>query len=334
MKKKISNKKVLITGAGSLIGQGVIKLIKNYKYSFKIVGADYFKISTGLFWCNKAYILPDILDKNITEKIWINSIIKIISKEKIDLILPCADFEIPLFSKYKDFLYENFKTIVLVSNLSLVNNCMDKWKTVNLLKKIGYNYPESHIFNNPDNINVKLRYPLIVKPRKGSTSKDVYKVKNKIELIKAIKKCNSPIIQEFLEGDEYTCGSLYLNEKVITVISLKRTLKNGNTSIAYSQNNKIVNNYIYNLTVLLKPNGPMNFQLKLTKNGPVIFEINPRFSGTTPIREKFGVNEFEAIYNSLYLNRKYNYQIKKGIVIRYFEDLLIQNTDLNKIKKI
>jgi len=54
--KKISNNKFLITGAESLIGQGVIKLIKNYKYSFKIVGADYFKISTGLFWCNKAYI--------------------------------------------------------------------------------------------------------------------------------------------------------------------------------------------------------------------------------------------------------------------------------------
>ena len=43
--------------------------------------------------------------------------------------------------------------------------------------------------------------------------------------------------------------------------------------------------------------GATNFQLKLTKKGPVIFEINPRFSGTTHIRSLFGLNEIDIILN-------------------------------------
>ena len=64
VKKNIKN--ILITGAGSLIGQGVIKVIrKNSLSNNYIIGADYVNKSVGLQWCDKSYFLPDILDKKI-----------------------------------------------------------------------------------------------------------------------------------------------------------------------------------------------------------------------------------------------------------------------------
>ena len=43
----------------------------------------------------------------------------------------------------------------------------------------------------------------------------------------------------------------------------------------------------------------------------MIFEINPRFSGTTPIREKFGLNEYTAISKTLFSRQKFYYKLKK-----------------------
>ena len=67
------------------------------------------------------------------------------------------------------------------------------------------------------------------------------------QLKNAIKNCQSPIIQEYLKGDEYTCGVIFLKNKLISVICLRRQLKNGNTSIAFLEKNLILDNYISNV---------------------------------------------------------------------------------------
>ena len=86
----------------------------------------------------------------------------------------------------------------------------------------------------------------------------------------------------------------------------------------------IFDDFIVDITKHLKPYGPTNFQLRLTEKGPTVFEINPRFSGTTPIRTMFGINEVEVIVNAV-LFGKMPQKIKKkrGIVMRYFENQFV-----------
>ena len=134
------------------------------------------------------------------------------------------------------------------------------------------------------------------------------------------------IIQEYLKGldREYTCGATFIEDEVLTIISLRRTLKNGNTQQAFCEKTDIIDKYIKNLTLSIKPFGPINFQLRLTDRGPVVFEINPRFSGTTPMRALFGVNEVEAVIKKLISSEPTNnYKEKDGVVIRYFENQYI-----------
>ena len=84
----------------------------------------------------------------------------------------------------------------------------------------------------------------------------------------------------------------------------------------------------------MKPYGPMNFQLKFTKNGPMIFEINPRFSGTTPIREKFGLNEYTAISKTLFSRQKFYYKLKKGVVIKYLDEFFTSKKKFEDVRSI
>ena len=52
---------ILVTGAGSLLGQGIIKTINKSKIKTKIIGTDYFDTAIGLYWVKKGYLLADVL---------------------------------------------------------------------------------------------------------------------------------------------------------------------------------------------------------------------------------------------------------------------------------
>ena len=325
--------KVLVTGVGSLIGQGIVKSIKKSSIKYRIFGTDYFSSAVGLYWVDRGYILPDILKSDISEKVWLDYFCKILIDNHIDIVLPGLDFEIPLLAKYKSLIEKKTQSKVVVSSENVVNIANDKWKTVEYLKQNSFEYPKSTLPENIEEFMTLCDYPYIVKPRFGHTSENVFLVKNNSELRDALKRCDMPIVQEYLNkvDMEYTCGAVYMNEKVISVISLRRILKNGNTQIAFSEQADEINKYITKITNKIKPTGPINFQLRMTDNGPVIFEINPRFSGTTPIREIFGINEVEATIESI-LNYeiKIKQPIKKGVVIRYFEDQYIPLVEYEK----
>ena len=68
---------------------------------FKIIGTDYFPHSVGLYWVDKGYLLPDVLRPEVNEEDWLGALIKIINQEKIDILLPGLDFEIPILTRLK-----------------------------------------------------------------------------------------------------------------------------------------------------------------------------------------------------------------------------------------
>jgi len=320
---------ILVTGAGSLLGQGIIKTINKSKIKTKIIGTDYFDTAIGLYWVKKGYLLPDVLKKSNLNK-WLKEIVKICNKEKIDILIPGLDFETSILSKHKSLIEEKTKSKILVSSPNVLKVCNDKWETIKFLQKNKFLFPKSTL---PYNLNQFLKhnkFPLIVKPRFGSTSNNIFMVHNRVELKNSLQNCKKPIIQEIVgnQKNEYTCGSVFIENEVLTTIALKRKLKNGNTIIATHIKNNSLNAFIKKITNKLEPYGPTNFQLKLTKKGPVIFEINPRFSGTTHIRSIFGLNEIDIILNKIYnLNiRKSN--LRYGTIIRYYEDFFIRNKNL------
>ena len=61
--------------------------------------------------------------------------------------------------------------------------------------------------------------------------------------------------------------------------------------------------------------GPLNIQLRLSEDGvPVPFELNVRFSGTTPMRARFGFCDVEAMLREVLLHQKIDncFHIRNG----------------------
>ena len=325
MKNKIN---IAVTGVGSLIGQAIIKSIQrsDLKDKIDIIGFDYFKDTVGGFWIDEKYILPDILKPGVTHQEWVDVIVKVIIEKDVKLLFVGVDFELPILAKYKQDIERKTGAIVLVSSTEVIKIADDKFLTYQFLKKNGLYHPQSYLTENLDYNN--LNYPLIVKPRKGERSRGVHKINDQSHLLKVINEVEKPIIQECVgnDVDEFTCGTIYLNDEIKEIIVLRRSLKEGNTFISNYRNNfpEIITSYLKEVAECLKPFGACNFQLRLDDNGlPKIFEINSRHSGTTYIRSLFGFKEIEYIINFLLFNKETKFELKEGTVVRYFDEFFV-----------
>ena len=317
-----------ITGTGSLIGQAIIKSIimseSNSDYNW--IGVDYFNETVGSLFCKKNYILPDIYKSKSLSNDWISEIIKIIKKEKLSILFSGVDFELLLLSQNKQYIESKTDCTVIVSNPEVIKTCNDKYKTYQFLKNNKLSFPKTYL---PDNVDYSIiKYPVIVKPRIGARSRDVFLVNSIDDLKKKIMAVNNPIIQENI-GDiysEYTCAVIFIDNKVYNSIVLKRTLKDGNTFISEHSLNfdPKIKDYVNAIAKKLKPYGSCNFQLRVDNDGiPKLFEINPRHSGTTYIRSLFGYNEIIFLIKKILEKKSIKFDLVEGKAIRYFEEKLI-----------
>jgi len=324
----VNKTKVGVTGTGSLIGQAIIKSMCRSDLSdrLEVVGFDYFRDTVGSFWCERNYVLPDVLYPENKQK-WEAMIFEVLKKEKLSLLFIGVDFELLLFSRLRGAIEEKTGCKVVVSDEKTINIGNDKYLTYKFLKEHGLNYPETHL---PSETDIsKLRYPRILKPRVGARSKDVYVVKSSEELLQKMRLVKEPIVQEMI-GDkhsEYTCGVLCFDDKLVSSIVLHRYLKEGNTCIAEYRNDydRRIYNYVEKITLQLKPNASCNMQLRTDPSGePYLFEINPRFSGTTYIRSLFGYKEVEYTIKHLLGMKTGPFHLRTGRAYRYYEEKLLE----------
>jgi carbamoyl-phosphate synthase large subunit len=315
-----------ITCIGSLLGQGIVKSIKKSSLAneISIIGFEYFSGTISSYWVDPVHIMPDILKPDVSEDSYIETLITHIRNHEIKILFIGMDFELSMMAKYKQRIYEKSKCIVVVSGAEVIEISNDKYKTYNFLKRNSLYYPKTWLPAEVDEVI----YPVIVKPRIGERSRGVSVVKNRADLGKALTGIKNPIIQEKIGSRdmEYTCGLIFLDGKIKTNICLRRNLRDGNTSVAYHSTDTpaCIYSYVEKIAKLLEPFGPCNFQLRTDKEGiPKLFEINARFSGTTPIRALFGLNEVEYVISYLINRKESSFDLRYGKVIRYMEEKYI-----------
>lgn len=313
-----------VTGTGSLIGQAIIKSLKlsDLMDRVSLVGMDYFQGTIGSYWTDRNHLLPDILKPGVTEAEWLAHLSQIIRKEHLDYLFVGVDFELPVLAENKTKLLEDTGCVVVVSDPDVIRIGDDKFLTNQFLVEHGIPAPKTLLFE--DYREGGIEFPCIVKPAVGARSRGVSIVKNLDELKAAVLSIKAPIIQELI-GDpscEYTCGVVCLNGEVKGIISLRRNLKEGNTSDAYYDGplNRI-DEYVRHVAGCLKPMGACNFQLRTDQEGnPKLFEINPRHSGTTFMRALFGFNEVEYILKSLMGESVPEFKLRTGLVKRFYDE--------------
>ena len=320
--------KVLVTGAGGGVGQGIIKSLKMINdLEIKIIAADMNVKAAGLYSGDIACLVQACNADDYLE-----SLGRIFERELVEYYFPGTDVELGFCAKNKNIIFEKFGVRTVISSPEAVNIADNKYNTYLFLKENGFSYPKTMW---ADNVNFSdLKYPLIVKPAVGCRSIGVFEVNNKNDLMKCITGGEYLLIQE-LVGDlesEYTCTVVKVCSEISPVLALRRVLRSGDTFRAEPVKNLVIEKYIHDVAMKLDIEGGCNFQLRLDHMGvPKIFEINCRFSGTTPFCAQLGFNPVE-----FYLKKRLSLDYQPHIdydsyILRYWSEVIVKKAVINNL---
>ena len=94
----------MITCVGGELSPTSINFLKNSSYNIKVIGTDLSSKAIGKHFCDKFYKVPKSSSKN-----YVKHILKIATKNKINIIIPTSDEESLALSKEKDvFIKKKF----------------------------------------------------------------------------------------------------------------------------------------------------------------------------------------------------------------------------------
>src|SRR5262245_18449593 len=107
--------KILVTGAGALLGQGVIRALQASTLKPRTVAVDPSPLAAGLYWADSAHLVPmagapDYLDR----------LGDVLRRERVDAVLVGTDVELTVLAAHRQEIADVFGARVVVSSPEVV----------------------------------------------------------------------------------------------------------------------------------------------------------------------------------------------------------------------
>jgi carbamoyl-phosphate synthase large subunit len=328
----------LVTSAGGIIAQGIIKSLnlaneeKDNPVKYRIIGADMSPDAPGLYRADNGVVVPPASSADYTDYV-----IKLCRKRGIKAIFVGSDSELLTVAGAQTQIERESTARVLVGPIDIISKARDKWKMFEFCKISDLQHAASALPPNREEFASEFGFPLVVKPREGFGSVHFNIVKNKEEMdlsIQAIENAGwHAILQEFLTGDEFTTGitSDTSGKKIMSSISIRKKIKHGQTYKAFVDDFPLIRESAEKFANKLGAKGAINVQAKLQGDKPVIFEVNPRFSASCPIRAVAGINEPDIVFRNEILEEEICVKTyRKMLCMRYWNEVYIPMSTYEK----
>jgi carbamoyl-phosphate synthase large subunit len=325
----VSTISVMVTGvAGGSVGEQIIKSLKMSSLSLKLIGVDSRAISKGFKSVDFAHIVP-----MATSPDYIPSLIKLCRDYNVQVLFPGSEAELIVIGKNRSKL-EAEGVLVPINRQDVIETCLDKNKTMDFILANGFDCPRSVTIRSVSDAEGIDFYPVVIKPSVGGGgSKDILIAQSNDELVLfctyMLKLYPEFIVQEYIgtTDSEFTVGVIHsLDGDFINSIAVKKsilTALNNRIKIKNRTNNKklgetlaissgISEGYIgtysevtsvcEKIAKALGVVSAINIQCRFFEGKVYVFEINPRYSGTTSLRALAGYNEPEIMIRKHILN--------------------------------
>jgi carbamoyl-phosphate synthase large subunit len=318
---------VLVTGVGSgSTGEQVYRALhhgrRRYRIAVSNVDLGRSIVATGA----RRIVLPAADDPSYLE-----ALAEAANALDMRFIVPGSDAELVRVAAGRETLARLTPAIPLVNDPATIAVCLDKGATAAALARAGLRAPRTLDCTTVEGVldgiaRERLAYPLILKPRRGGGSADVFLAQDAEELryhaTRVLRGGAAAIVQEYV-GDpnsEYTVGVLHRPDGTLAgSFALRRDLRSLLSTRSRAQNRTgraelgshlvvssgfsqgevddfpEVRAQAEQVAAAVGSRGPLNVQGRLVGSELVVFEVNPRFSGTEAMRAMSGWNAPEAL---------------------------------------
>jgi len=324
-------KNILITSIGRRVQltRAFVQAIENLGCGGKIITVDAGNYVPAAHFSHFHIKVPGFDSKE-----YIPSLLDICRKQRVGLLIPLHEKEFAVLDQAKEEFSKN-ETVVMLSSKEVLDICKDKYLTYLFFKEHNINtiptyYPEA-IKSLGD-----LSFPLFIKPRTGMGSTNSFRINNNGEMAFFLEHVSDPIVQEYIEGIEYTMDVLNdLNGQCITVVPRERIeVRSGEVSKSRTTKDWDLINKTKTIAEALGGVGPLTIQAFKKENGEIVFiEINPRFGGGVPLAIKAGVN-YPALLAEIMSGQRVRPRLGEFrnnlYMLRYDEAIYLEKEDVEK----
>jgi len=317
------NDNILITSAGKRVT--LIRIFQQSvrkKYpSAKVFSTDmYPNLAPACIISDNYFKVPKITESN-----YIDFLMEICIKNKIRVIIPTIDTELLILAENKT-LFQNNGVEPIVSNPHFITICRDKRDTCDYFQNLNIPTPKLIDKHNP-------KYPLFAKPYDGSSSKEIYIIKNKNELTTEILNNPKLIFMEYINKEEYkefTVDMYYgRDNKVKSIVPRERIeVRAGEINKGYTRKNYLVDFLKKRMNYLPGVVGCICIQLfyRELDNDVMGIEINPRFGGGYPLSFYAKADFPSSIIKEYFLDESIDYSdywLNNTLMLRYDDEIII-----------
>ena len=269
---------VLITAASRRV-----PLVQAFKTALRSLGVpgtvivtDVNPLSPAVHFGGRAYRVPLATDPS-----YIDELLAICQAERVRLVIPTIDDELAVFGASRQ-AFADIGTTAACSSEETAAICNDKYATCDHLIKHGVPAAQSWL---PSELPASVKLPLFIKPRGGRGGVAAFPVRTQKELAFFTDYVDTPVVQEFLDGREYTIDVLCdFNGKPLSIVPRERVvIRAGVIDRGRTVKSAALIELAERACAALTFAGPINIQCRMRGDQPVIFEINPRFSGGIPL---------------------------------------------------
>ena len=214
-------------------------------------------------------------DQNIKQHL-----IKTIKDFKINIVIPLMDEAIPICASIKS----DVKNILILSSDQNISTIMyDKCLANQWFVENGFDVPDNK------------KFPLILKPKFGFGSKGI-QIVNSLEQLNLIQNKSNFLIQEYIDGIQYTVDAYVdIYKNILGVVPRKRIqVVGGEVSISMTIEHQRICNISKQIIQKANLMGPITIQFIQSISSLYIMEVNPRFGGGV-------INSIEAGFDIPYL---------------------------------
>ena len=347
----------MVTGVGGGgFGEQLLKALHLADTPYEIIGTDTSPLSKGFAAVDHPYVVPFANDEHYVE-----ALLAVCRRHGAKAIFAGSEPELRILSRERAAI-ESAGIFLPINPVPVIDTCLDKDRTMRFLAAHGFRTPRTVRVEDEEDLAAIDGFPVVLKPYVGGGgSADVTIAQDRDEVLAfgryLLASGRKLIAQEYVgTGEsEFTVGVLTtMTGEILNSIAVRRFTASGLSNRVKVPNRTgrrelgselVISSGVSQgeigpfpdvtipcetIATAIGACGPINIQCRYVDGQVWVFEINPRFLGTTSLRALVGYNEPDALVKEHVLGehveRRFTY--RSGIILRGLEETLVDLGDV------
>jgi carbamoyl-phosphate synthase large subunit len=287
------------------------------------VAADLDQLAPALYHADHHALVP-----RVDDPFYVEALRTLVELHDVRLIVPLTDLDHLVLAQSRESLGG---AVVLVPGIETIERCSDKYRAHEFFEEQGIGSPPTWLSTE---LPEQIRFPVLVKARKGFGSRHIYRADNQTELDFFLRYTTADsMVQAVCLGEEFSID-VFCDLDGHCLAAVPRTMiesKGGESIKGMTIRDADLIAFGVRVSEALRIIGPANVQCFREPDGELqVTDVNPRFGGGFPLPTAAG-SRYPELALALAAGEQLEPRLgdfRAGVVMtRFFSEVILEERD-------